>query len=357
MWPGAAGALHSPPMARRVSNPPNPWAGPHVEYLGPPPETSLNLFEEEARSIVTQNDSPDVPFRYSVNPYRGCQHGCAYCYARAGHTYLDFSAGTDFETQLIIKVNAPELLARHLARRSWKRDWIAFSGVTDCYQPIEASYGLTRECLKVCLARRNPVGIITRGSLIRRDLDVLADLHKNAGLKIHISIPILDAQMCRKLEPSAPTPNTRLETVRRLAESGLDVGVALAPIIPGLNDSQIPAILEAAAGAGASSAFMLLLRLSEQVEPVFRERLEKEFPLRSSKVFSHLEQMRQAQGERHAFGQRMRGAGPQWDTLEGLFQLHCRKLGLASHAEQELTVLRPGAQAQQQTLFGESTES
>ena len=175
-------------MPRRVSNPPNPWASTHVEWLDEPPPVELEVFEEQARSIVAANDSPDVPFRFSVNPYRGCQHACAYCYARPTHQYLGFGAGTDFDARIVVKRNAPALLRRELARKPLRGEWLAFSGVTDPYQPLEASYGLTRACLEECLAARVPVGVVTKGALVRRDADLLSRLARDAGARVFLSL-------------------------------------------------------------------------------------------------------------------------------------------------------------------------
>ncbi|TDJ70084.1 MAG: radical SAM protein, partial [Planctomycetota bacterium] len=179
-------------MPRLVSNPPNPWATRHVEWLEAPPPVQVEVYEECAKSILARNDSPDVPFRFSLNPYRGCQHACAYCYARPTHQYLGFGAGTDFDSKIVVKTNAAELLRRALAKRSWRREWIAFSGVTDCYQPLEASYGITRACLEVCREFRNPVGIITKSALVRRDVDVLLALDRVADVQVILSIPFAD---------------------------------------------------------------------------------------------------------------------------------------------------------------------
>jgi DNA repair photolyase len=343
-------------LPRPISNPPNPWLSEHVEWIGEPPPVEIRVHEERAKSILATNDSPDVPFRWSVNPYRGCQHACAYCYARAGHQHLGFGAGTDFDSQIVVKRNAPELLARALARKSWRGDWIAFSGVTDCYQPLEASYGLTRECLEVCLDHKNRVGVITKSALIRRDVGLLAKLHERAGVQVHLSIPFADEKQCRALEPFAASPRTRFETVRALTEAGIPVGVALAPVIPGLNDPQIPEILEAAREAGATSAFLLLLRLAAEVRPVFEERLSTAFPDRAGKVMHSLEESRagMSRAQRGEFGARMKGSGPRWAAIEDLFRLHCRRLGLDMTREATLDVLAPeqGPRLRQGELFG-----
>ena len=248
------------------------------------------------------------------------------------------------------------LLARALARKSWRGEWIAFSGVTDCYQPLEASYGLTRACLEVCLEHGNRVGVITKSALIRRDVELLARLHEKAGVQVHLSIPFADEGQCRALEPFAPAPRTRFETVRALAEAGIPVGVAVAPVIPGLNDPQIPEILEAAREAGATSAFLILLRLAGEVRPVFEERLATAFPDRVGKVLHALEDSRAGIRPQHRgdFGARMTGSGPRWSAIEDLFHLHCRRLGLGTTGEAMLEVLAPehGPQWRQGQLFG-----
>ncbi len=347
-------------MYRPISNPPNPWAGPLVEYLGPAPPARLEVFEEQARSIVVRNESDDIPFTYSVNPYRGCQHACAYCYARTGHRYLDWGAGTDFDTKIVVKTNAAELLERRLGSRSWRGDWLAFSGVTDPYQPLEASYGLTRACLEVCLRHRTAVSIITKAALVRRDVELLAGLKRAAGAHVHLSIPFLDESICRAIEPLAPPPRLRLAAIESLAAAGIPVGVALAPILPGLNDAEIPAILERAREAGASSAFLILARLPGDVRPVFEERLRSALPLRAARVLAGIEDARagQSRAQRSAFGTRMSGAGPRWQAIERLFDLHCRRLGLANGEESALEVLPPRPSStpkmQQRELFPES---
>jgi len=342
-------------MPRRVSNPPNPWAGPQVEYLEAPPQARLEVYEEHAKTIVTRNDSDDVPFTFGVNAYRGCQHACAYCYARTGHRYLDWGAGTDFDTKIVAKVNAPELLEAHLRKPSWGGDWIAFSGVTDPYQPLEASYELTRRCLAVCLRYENPIGIITKGALVRRDADLLGRLARVAGAHVFVSIPFADEATCRAMEPHGSSVANRLDALRVLADAGVPVGVAIAPVLPGLNDADVPEVIARAAEAGATSAFMILGRFSGDVRPVFEERLRAAFPQRAEKVLAGLEDARagQSTGERAAFGGRMRGAGARWDTIEQLFRVHCKRHGLRADREESLTVLapRPRATPRQGELF------
>lgn len=311
-----------------ISNPPNPWSTHAVEWLDEPPPFKLQVYEETAKSIVAKNQSPDVGFGYSVNAYRGCFHGCAYCYARPTHQYLDFGAGTDFERKIVVKVNAAQLLKQEFERRAWKGDQIVFSGVTDCYQPLEASYELTRACLKVCLEYKNPVAIITKGALVRRDLDVLCELNKVAQVSVFISLAFSDDKISRKIEPYAPRPSIRLRAMKELTDAGIRVGVGVAPVIPGLNDNQIPEILERAYAAGARKSFMTLLRLPLEVKPVFIERLQQEFPDRSQKVLNQLAAMKGGMLNRSEFGTRMVGDGPQWEAIKWVYEQTCSKLGL-----------------------------
>ncbi len=316
-------------MARPIANPPNPWHSHHVEYLGEPPPAELVVYEQNARSILSRNDSPDLPFRYSLNPYRGCFHACAYCYARPSHQHLDFGAGTDFERKIVVKVNADERLAATLSRRGWERDVIVFSGNTDCYQPIEASYELTRRCLEVCAAYRQPVGLITKGALIERDIDVLQRIQRYADVHVHVSIPFFDAEIARAIEPHVPTPARRLRTVRALASAGLNVGVSVAPIIPGLNDDQFVRVLEAAADAGARRAFRTIVRLPGPVAEIFEQTVRERLPLRAQRVMNAIRACKGGALNRTAFGERMVGEGPRWRAVATLFDVTCRRLGLA----------------------------
>ena len=339
-------------MARLVSNPPNPWAGPHVEWLGEPPPAGFQVFEEDAKSALTRNDSPDVPFTWSLNPYRGCQHGCAYCYARPTHTHLGFGAGTDFDTRIVVKRNLPEVFRRELARGKAKGTWIALSGVTDPYQPIESHYKITRQCLEAAREFRRPIGIVTRGSLVRRDAELLAEMARIAPVRVHISIPFVDPDVSRAIEPAAPAPAARFETLRILSEAGVPTGVAVAPVIPGLNDDQIPEILQRARDAGAERTFTILLRLPGEAREVFEQRLRANLPLRADKVMHALDDARRAQGTtRIEFGERMRGRGPRWDLIQDTFTLHARRLGF-ERTDEELDVLAPDTpKSQQGELF------
>lgn len=336
-----------------MENPPNPWSSTHVEYLGEAPAAKLEVFEEQARSIIASNDSPDVPFRHSINPYRGCFHGCAYCYARPTHQHLGFGAGTDFERKLVVKTNAVELLRQAFMRPRWKGEAIAFSGVTDCYQPLEASYRLTRGMLEVCRDFRNPVGIVTKGALIERDLDILRELNEVAAVRVYVSIPFVDDAAGRAIEPYAASISRRFTALAALAKAGITTGVSLSPMIPGLSDDQIPQVLTRAREAGAQRAFMVMLRLPAEVRPVFLERLREAVPLRADKVISAIEQSRGGELYTPRFGQRMRGQGPRWAAVRALFDTHCKRLGF-SQGEVQLEDLptsfrRPRAQ---QELFG-----
>jgi len=325
---------------RRLHNPPNPFANTEIDW-DVPVDTKLEVFEERAKSIVAENRSPDIGFRYSVNPYRGCSHGCIYCYARPSHQYLGFGAGTDFDQKLVVKVNAPELLERRLKRRSWAREPIAFSGNTDCYQPLEASYELTRRCLEVCLAAHTPVVLITKGTLIRRDIPLLSELASRVGCHVHVSIAFADDAVRRTFDPYAPPVNARFETVRQLAEAGVPVGVGVAPVLPGINDAMIPEILTRARDAGARTAFMTLTRLPAEVRPYFLEKVRAELPTMAAKVENGIRDLRGGAINEPRFGRRMRGVGPRWQVIEQLFQLNMEKLGLRAS---ELPVAKPRGQ-------------
>jgi len=275
------------------------------------------------------------------------------CYARSSHEYLGFGAGTDFDRKIVVKVNAPELLRRQFLRRSWTGETIAFSGNTDCYQPLEAVYALTRRCLEICADFRNPIAIITKGALVRRDIELLARMAQVTSVSVNLSIPFSDDAMSRAVEPNASLPLQRFETLRLLSEAGVPTGVAVAPIIPGLNDSQISEVLERARAAGATGAFMQLVRLAGRTLPVFRERLEQAFPDRAAKVWSAIAQTRGGKLNESEFGKRMHGTGPRWQAIESLFDAKCRLLGFNEErtgSRRANTFRRPRTQA---SLFGE----
>jgi len=336
-------------------NPPNPWASSTVDYLGEPPEQGLVVFEDHTRSILSQNDSPDIPFRWSINPYRGCFHGCAYCYARPTHEYLGFGAGTDFERKIVIKPEAPALLREAFERPSWKGEMIAFSGVTDCYQPLEASYGLTRGCLEVCRDYRNPAGIITKSPLIERDIPLLVELARVARVSVAVSVPFWTEKNARALEPYVTTPARRMKTIERLASAGIPVRVMVAPIIPGLSDEDVPRILEAAKAAGATHAGRVLLRLPGSVKDVFQERLGRALPLRADKVIARTREARGGNLYDPRFGKRQEGEGEYADTVARLFDTVAARLGFGAEEEEapaETTFRRPTDRGGQLRLFG-----
>ena len=342
-----------------LRNPPNPWRKEVVSYLEETPNVEFQVFEDQTRQILSDNDSPDLGFRYSVNPYRGCLHGCSYCYARPSHEYLGFGAGADFERKIVVKRRAAELLREAFEKKSWAGELILFSGNTDCYQPLEASYRVTRACLAVCLDYRNPLHIITKSALVERDADILAELAALGSASVTITVPFWDAAIARAIEPLVPTPQRRMETVRRLTERGIPVSVNIAPLIPGLSDRDIVPVLEAARAAGAVSAAMIPLRLPGSVEPVFVERLREAFPLVAEKVLSRVREMRGGKLNDPRFGSRMQGEGPYIDAVRLLFNQTARRLGLGTRevgmsedaAKRETTFRRPTDKGGQLRLF------
>ena len=337
------------------SNPPNPFHSTALEYLEEDhPRAKVHVWEDTTRNILATNDSPDVGFSFSVNPYRGCMHGCAYCYARPGHEYLGFGAGTDFDTQIVVKQRAPELLREAFWKPSWKGELVVFSGVTDCYQPLEASLRLTRGCLEVCAEFRNPVGIITKSPIIERDIDVLQQLHREASVSVAVSIPFHDPELARAIEPGVATPRRRLQIVERLAAAGLKVGVSIAPIIPGL-DEGVSRVLADAAAAGAHFAGFVLLRLPGPVEQVFVDRLRTALPLRAEKVLHRIQETRGGKMYDPRFHHRQRGEGQYAEAVAALFEAQARKVGRAPRLNEEQerppTFRRPPRPGDQLGLF------
>ncbi|GDX78369.1 hypothetical protein LBMAG42_01800 [Deltaproteobacteria bacterium] len=313
-------------MQRTIANPPSPYTG-WVDWEVPPPDAELRVYVDDSRSILSRNDSEDLPFRYSVNPYRGCFHACAYCYARSSHEHLGFGSGTDFDRKLLVKTEAPALLAAALQAPSWRPEVILFSGNTDCYQPIELQFRLTRACLAVCLAAGNPVSVITKSALVERDADLLAALAAGPGGEVTVSIPFDDPAACRAIEPGAPPPARRYAAIAALARAGVPVGVNIAPMIPGLNDRDIPAILRNAHQAGAQWAHLMPVRLPGAVEATFRERLQAAYPDRAAGVLAKIRRMRGGTLNVSRFGARFRGVGAEWEATRALFQLWRAKLG------------------------------
>ena len=340
---------------RYIENPPNPWLTHSVEWIGEPPAARIEVFEEtETRSIISRNDSPDVAFDYSINCYRGCIHGCTYCFSRPTHEYLGYGAGTDFERKIVVKMCAPELLRHELMRPSWKGDEIVFSFTSDPYIPLESNYKLTRRCLEVCAEFRNPVGIVTKSALIRRDVDVLQRLATDASVTVFFSIPFADYDTARAVEPFAPSPNARFEAMKTLATSGIDVGIGIAPTIPGLT-TDIPGLLQRAKDCGASRAFINMLRLPGSVAPYFEQRLREKLPTKADRILNRIRDARGGKLNSSVFGERMRGKGQYWDAQEKLFEVYCRRLGFNEYRvgserhAREKTFRRPTAQG---TLFG-----
>lgn len=336
-----------------VENPPNPWLAHSVEWLGEPPEAKLEVFEEtETRKIITHNDSPDVGFEYTVNCYRGCIHGCTYCFSRPTHEYLGYGAGTDFDRKIVVKVNAPSLLRREFMKPSWKGDEIVFSFTSDPYIPLEANYKLTRQCLEICTEFRNPIGVITKSALIRRDIDVLQELTKRARLAVFFTIPFTDREVARAVEPYAPLPEARFHAMADLAAAGITVGIGIAPVIPGLS-SELPVLLKRAKQAGATLAFINMLRLPGSVAPYFQERLYEKLPTKANRVMNRILEARDGKLNSSVFGERMRGKGEYWAATERLFKIHSERLGFNRAnryaSREESTFRRPSAQT---TLFG-----
>jgi DNA repair photolyase len=318
----------------------------------PEPSPLTVLIPDHSRTIIATNDSPDVGFDASVNPYRGCEHGCSYCYARPTHEYLGLSAGLDFETKIHVKHDAPALLRRELMKPSWEPQVIAFSGVTDSYQPVERKLGITRGCLEVLAEFRNPVGVITKNKLVARDADILSEMARYDAALVFLSVTSLDVELARSLEPRTSTPTARLEAIAALAKAGVPVGVAVAPVIPGLNDHEIPAILKAAADAGARFAFYNILRLPLGVADLFADWLDRHAPLKKQKILARLAGMRDGRFNDARFGHRMRGNGAHADLIRIFFRTSARRARVDGPIPRLSTgqFRRPG-QVQQLSLF------
>jgi DNA repair photolyase len=314
-------------------NPPNRFESLHVEEDTEALEDAerrsvgTQYFSDASRSVLARNDSPDVPFTYSLNPYRGCEHGCVYCYARPSHEYLGFSAGLDFESRIVVKYDAPELLARQFERESWAPQVVALSGNTDPYQPVERRLRLTRACLEVFLRYRNPVSIITKNHLITRDLDLLRDMASLDLVGVMVSVTSLKDDLVADMEPRTSRPRRRLDAIRRMSQAGIRTGVMVAPVIPGLTDEEMVPILEAAREAGASAAGWMPVRLPGAVEPIFEEWLERAHPERAGKVRTRIRSVRGGAMNDSRFGVRMRGEGRWADLISDLFNLTVDRLG------------------------------
>jgi len=305
-------------------------AGEWEESAGEPPSTGIptRYFEDASRSILVRNDSPDIPFTFSLNPYRGCEHGCIYCYARPSHEYLGFSAGIDFETKIIVKSDAPVLLARALAAKGWVPQTVALSGNTDPYQPLERRLALSRRCLEVFMEFRNPVSIITKNALILRDIDILRGMARLNLVHVMLSVTSLDEHLIRIMEPRTSSPALRLRAIERLAAEGIPVGVNVAPVIPGLTDEEIPAILDAAAARGASSASYILVRLPGAVRQLFVDWLERELPGKRSRILNRIRDTRSGNLSDPRFHTRGKGEGEIASAVQSLFTLASARAGI-----------------------------
>ncbi len=339
--PGRGSASNPPNRFQRLEVDRGDWRDPD----DPSPRTRFH--RDASRSIIATNDSPDVGLDAGINPYRGCEHGCAYCYARPTHEYLGFSAGLDFETRILVKEDAPELLRAALAAPGWKPRPLMLSGNTDPYQPAERRLQITRGCLQVLAEARNPVGIITKSRGVLRDLDLLGELARHRAVAVTLSVTTLRRDLQRTLEPRASTPTQRLEAIRGLADAGIPVGVNLAPVIPGLNDEEIAAILRAAAGAGAAWAGYILLRLPHGVKELFTDWLEAHEPGRKERVMSRLREAHGGALYDADFGTRGKGAGSYATQLKALFRVTARRLGLGRPPQLSAAAFRrPGAHGQ-----------
>jgi len=292
------------------------------------PVIQTEFIDDHSKSILSKNDSPDLGFNYSVNVYRGCEHGCAYCYARPTHEYLGFNAGIDFESKIMVKHNAPELLREAFDKRSWEPQFVMMSGNTDCYQPAERRFGITRKMLEVFLEYRNPVGIITKNALVMRDKDILSEMAKLNLVGVFFSITSLNRDLARKLEPRTSTPERRLQAMRTLTDAGIPTGVMIGPVIPGLNDDEVPAILAAARNAGATQAGFNMVRLPYSVKPIFEEWLHANVPLEAKKVIARIQMTRDGKMNDAEFGSRMRGTGGYAKFVKELFDKTCKRLGM-----------------------------
>lgn len=292
------------------------------------PSKKTKLYYDNSKTIFSYNDSPDVGFNVGLNPYRGCEHGCVYCFARPSHEYLGFSSGLDFESSIVVKKNAPELLKKELSSPSWQPQPIAFSGNTDIYQPIERYLKITRRCLEVLVEFRNPVVIITKSYLVTRDIDLLKILAHHKAVSVFVSVTTLDDHLWSILEPRSPSPRQRLSAIYELSQAGIPTGVLVAPIIPAINDHEIPQILKAASQHGAKSAGHVLLRLPYAVKDLFLNWLEKHFPDRKQKVINRIFSLRGGKLNDATFGKRMSGEGIFADQINQLFEVSCKQWGL-----------------------------
>ncbi len=331
-----------------VPDPPDAYETGESGEDAPPVRTQF--FRDDSQSIISRNQSPDVGFEASLNPYRGCEHGCAYCFARPTHEYLGWSAGLDFESRIVVKENAAKLLREALSSKRWKPEPLIMSGVTDCYQPVERKLQITRACLAVLAEFRNPVAIITKNHLVTRDIDYLGELARHGASMVNVSITTLDPELAKILEPRASPPSRRLAAVEELTQAGIPVRVLIAPVIPGLNDHEIPALVVAAAKAGARGVGYIPIRLPGAVKPVFERWLDQHFPRSKAKVLDRIRDLRGGKLNEPNFGSRMRGQGIYADTMRKMFAVARRKAGLEGDVP-PLSTAAFRAPGEQMTLF------
>lgn len=312
--------------------------------------------DEYAKSIIARNDSPDIPFSLSINPYQGCEHGCIYCYARPSHAYRNLSPGIDFETRIFAKVNAPELLRAELSKPGYRCELIALGANTDPYQPAERGRCITRGILEVCAAFNQPVGIVTKNALVERDIDILAPMAEKGLAEVFVSVTTLDIELARRMEPRCTAPARRLQAVRTLAQAGIPAGVMVAPVVPFLNDHEIESIVAAAAEHGAQRCGYILMRLPYEVKTLFREWLERNYPLKAAHVMSRVQQLRGGRDNDPRFGSRMHGEGEFAQLLAQRFNIACRKAGIdkarrGEGVRRNTTLFRVPGAAKQGSLF------
>ncbi len=337
-----------------LSNPANRYQPTHVESDQPLPESlDTEVSEVNAGTIISRNQSPDVPFDQSINAYRGCEHGCIYCFARPTHAYLDLSPGLDFETKLFAKRNAAELLRNELAKPSYRPRTIALGTNTDPYQPIERRYRITRQLLEVFLECQHPVSVVTKGSAILRDVDLLKDLAEQQLTQVLVSLPSLSRKLKRSLEPRAPSPTTRLRVIEALAGAGIPTGTLIAPVIPKITDHELEAIIEAVANAGGTTAGYVLLRLPLEVRPLFEQWMQEHYPHRAKAVMSHLQQMHGGPAYDPRWRKRQTGEGPLAQLLAKRFQVACARFGLNQRQKLKLRIdrFKPPSLSRQIDLF------
>lgn len=345
---GRGAAVNPPGRFERLHYALDPEAAPDER---PAPRTQF--YRDHARTVITYNESPDLGFAASLNPYRGCEHGCAYCYARPYHEFLGLSAGLDFETKIFVKEDAPRLLRAELQSPRWQAQPVALSGVTDPYQPVERHLKLTRRCLRVLAEFRNPVCIVTKNHLVVRDADILTQLATHRAACVYLSVTTLEDELVARMEPRTSRPAARLRAIRELTAAGIPAGVLVSPVIPGLNDHEIPGILRAAAEAGATFASMTVLRLPGAVRDIFLDWLQREFPARRERVLQQIRALRAGQLNDPRFGTRLTGEGPAAERLQQWFDTARRRAGLAAEAPPLSTAAFRRPSGDQLTLFDE----